>query len=375
MIRSFLPVGQGAFYCEQFLIGNAGEKVNVVYDCGSLTDVDLIKEQIESNFIEAETIHGLFISHLDEDHINGVTYLLKRCRVRKIFFPLLTQEDKELTVIEHIIKYGEQEGFLRAFINDPYNAVKQLNLQYEPELYQISEWNEDLSNTNDLMVGSGQNLFEYIFNDIKIDREFENDWRFIPFNFRQKERVEQLYKNLENLFGCELTAKDLESKWRSGILDDRKKIKEAYAEIKGSLNTNSMTLYSGKKSFELGQRIACIPYDRCWNGCYSGVTGVGCLYLGDYDARGTRKWEDLHNAYKEYWNNIGCVQIPHHGSKHNYNCELAKLDAYCIISAGESNKYQHPHSFVTKDLLLNGRFPYIVSNRKCSEVKLVVETL
>ena len=50
MIRSFLPVGQGAFYCEQFMDDLKREWVNVVYDCGSSTNVKLVEEQIKNNF-------------------------------------------------------------------------------------------------------------------------------------------------------------------------------------------------------------------------------------------------------------------------------------------------------------------------------------
>lgn len=32
MIRSFLPVGQGAFYCEQFMWNFETERINIVYD-------------------------------------------------------------------------------------------------------------------------------------------------------------------------------------------------------------------------------------------------------------------------------------------------------------------------------------------------------
>ena len=39
MIRSFLPVGQGAFYTEQFDCG-----MNIVYDCGSSTGKSAVEE-------------------------------------------------------------------------------------------------------------------------------------------------------------------------------------------------------------------------------------------------------------------------------------------------------------------------------------------
>ena len=46
MVRSFLPIGQGAFYCEclHFL----GKTHNIVYDCGSKTNIQILKEQIKT---------------------------------------------------------------------------------------------------------------------------------------------------------------------------------------------------------------------------------------------------------------------------------------------------------------------------------------
>lgn len=34
MIRSIMSVGQGAFYCEKFILEN--ENINIVYDCGTI---------------------------------------------------------------------------------------------------------------------------------------------------------------------------------------------------------------------------------------------------------------------------------------------------------------------------------------------------
>lgn len=73
MIRKFLPVGQGAFYYEHFgeCETSTGKVINVVYDCGSSTDVKIVEQQIERNFSRKEKINALVISHLHEDHING----------------------------------------------------------------------------------------------------------------------------------------------------------------------------------------------------------------------------------------------------------------------------------------------------------------
>lgn len=103
MIRSFLPVGQGAFYCEQFEGWGDNEDVNIVYDCGSSTNVKLVEKQIRDNFYKGQTIHAVFISHLDDDHINGIPFLLKYCHVKKMFFPLITEKNTKYISLLNII--------------------------------------------------------------------------------------------------------------------------------------------------------------------------------------------------------------------------------------------------------------------------------
>lgn len=116
MIRSILPVGQGAFYLEQFKLDSG--KINVVYDCGSGTSVDLINRQIDDVFDSGEEIHAVFISHLDMDHINGIKHLLKHCHVRHIFFPLVTRKAIPLLLLNCFYKSGkaDPESFVFRFI-------------------------------------------------------------------------------------------------------------------------------------------------------------------------------------------------------------------------------------------------------------------
>src|SRR5699024_6704712 len=130
------------------------------------------------------------------------------------------------------------------------------------------------------------------------------------------------------------------------------KIKESYKKIQGGLNTNSMTLFSGEIEYKLRQFRRICYYIICWIavlGCcnrYCFYKPSGCIYTGDYDALDKTKWEELEKAYREYWEHIGCVQIPHHGSKNNFNQNFLKMNAFFIISAGYSNKYGHPHESV-----------------------------
>ena len=71
IIRTFHPVGQGAFYSERH------ENFNVVYDCGTeypkRTDKG-IKRTVETAFRKDEEIDILFISHFDFDHVGHIDY-------------------------------------------------------------------------------------------------------------------------------------------------------------------------------------------------------------------------------------------------------------------------------------------------------------
>ena len=83
--------------------------------------------------------------------------------------------------------------------------------------------------------------------------------------------------------------------------------------------------------------------------------------------------KELKKAYSEYWDYIGCVQIPHHGSYKNYNKEFALFDAYFIISSGLNNRYRHPSGSVIKNLLLNNKYPQIVTEQQSSEAILKID--
>jgi hypothetical protein len=69
MIRTFHPVGQGAFYTEQHLLEN-GSVFTVVFDCGSGKRISNNMQTRISNSFRIETVIAvLFISHILSLHI------------------------------------------------------------------------------------------------------------------------------------------------------------------------------------------------------------------------------------------------------------------------------------------------------------------
>ena len=346
--RLILPVGQGAFYVEKFKNGK-----NIVYDCGSISNRKKIPKLIEKYFGKNEAIEALFISHLDKDHMNGVEELLKQCEVKRICFPLITEEMKLALKIKVMIEEAmgnSYSKFMKEFVEDPEAAIKKIKEDIKIKLIEILPNDEENNKKNDnedtknqkikrIKKKSGEDIAEEIEG---LEHSCnENKWELIPYNFKQETRINEFEKKLEKEFGKKISLKEVEKIWKENE-DNREKIKKVYESLKGDLNTNSMTLFSGVRQVEKQMQ-----YD-------SSYVKVGCLYTGDYEAKGKNKWETLEEAYKEYWAWISMIQVPHHGSARNCNDALISKKAVYFLSAGEKNSYKHPSHEVVEDI----RFKY-----------------
>lgn len=162
-MRSFLSIGQGAFYCECFEQVEIHDVINVVYDCGSLTSKQIMEQEIRNNFWTGKVIDALFISHLDEDHMNGIPYLLKYCNVKRTYFPLITTKNRQLMEIYY--RFNNIDGFSFDFFSDPHKTVR--NISAETTVTGIDEANSEGSRENVRQEGteyhrSGEDIFESI---------------------------------------------------------------------------------------------------------------------------------------------------------------------------------------------------------------------
>ena len=97
--RVLHPVGQGAFFTEQFYDDNQDTLMyNVVYDCGSKSSgiQKQMERTIESTLHDKKTIDAMFLSHFDDDHINFVNYLKTNGHLSgtRLFIPMLKEEEK-----------------------------------------------------------------------------------------------------------------------------------------------------------------------------------------------------------------------------------------------------------------------------------------
>lgn len=340
--RTFYPVGQGAFYVEEFKLSE-DSKFTIVYDCGSTTlGVREFKKRIKGIFPKEYQIDVLFISHFHVDHINGIEALKEHCKIRRVVLPLINNDEETILEFSNYIETKKKHS----------NLIRNPKRYFGEETIIIKI--KSISIDSRLNEGETRNIL-----DIIRDEELPSgtiftypniDWLFIPFNYKQNERRVEFEENLRYI-GKGLSLEDIKT------IDDIKKygkeLKEAYEAVEGDLNENSMALYSGPHKnplylyplffyryrymqFNLFRRYKPLKV-------YHKKILSGCLYTGDINLNERNIVEDIEKQLGKVMPFIGTLQIPHHGSIHNFKESILENNISCAVcSFGIKNSYGHP---------------------------------
>lgn len=355
MERTINAIGQGAFYTEQFYNG-----INVVYDCGSETNLMLLKKTIDNRFKHISQINLVFISHFHNDHINGLPYLLLNYNVKNVVIPYLNQNEIiihlfELAIYCHLNNNINlvEENILAYIIesagDNPSERVRNLDFDIR-----ITTVGEEQSEKQEIEI---DNISTKITSGSSIIIN-EGQWNYIPYNYKQDIYYVLLEAAINKLLGkMPSTYEEIKS-----IIENkytREEIIKAYKLVFGSsgLNNSSMAVFSGQKCDQFLEIKRLGVHDEFW---YY-IKKAGCLYTGDINISDSAKWGELKANYRKVWKNIQVMQLPHHGSKNNFFKNIAKEEFEFFLCAGKKNKYAHPDFEVVREILFNGRLLNIIS--------------
>ena len=390
MQRILHPVGQGAFYTEQFLIQNTSfehsKLINVVLDCGSET-TSLLENEIIRTFPRGSVVDMLFLSHFDRDHINGVDFLVDRCKlktnlkpIRYLFLPLLNDQQKIIAWLETgIDKFGIND-LLERFSAEKIIFVKPL----EDSEIETRVTRREIPDNNETEEYEYRSIpLESIQNEIEsgtgVRTNEVNNWIYVPFNavdneiyskfsdFLKEKRKTEIWNKINNV-GISYSLNEISERLDKSDWEEIKKVyKEFHEKVLKDKNSTSLLVYSGPSLFllkkinsqnwKIDSEVSYLldprrVTNRLLPHFYQKTSGA--LYTGDINLskliknKGSREetvFTRIYNILGPAAKYVGLIQVPHHGSLYNFNLQIIVNfpDAKdYFFSYGENNKYGHP---------------------------------
>lgn len=400
----FHPVGQGGFYTGEIKINKRQiEEFNFVYDCGAILERNKIQESIELyRNGHNKKLDVLVLSHLDDDHVNGVKQLLEGKICKHIYLPYLNPIQRLFVAIRHVETDTPNYDDFIDFLVSPHNYLLNIEgVSVEEIVYILG--NQDGDYTTDDSPKEPINIDDQKFNfedsleiikpeDLLSDMRDINGainktkivfkkgnntvrlgliWEFYLYNELAKENKTEKYEiAVKKICGLsesdKLCQSDLER-----ILSDSEKLKElrdTYRDIFKNLNKTGLVIQHKPLSYSKAYFIK-----RC-------NTNFHHHYFNRYSSSNSHlfsenktmpinyKWgvtlltgdislDQIENSHyiKDHLSECLVFQVPHHGSKTGWDASFlqclnnnAKTSA--IINFGYGNIFGHPRYSVLKDL-------------------------
>lgn len=362
--RTFHPVGHGAFYTERFYEGD-NCVYTAVYDCGSNTlSSNELSSLVTKEFPQGSKIDALFISHFDNDHVNGIQYLLNYCE--RIYVPALTPLEKITAFV-----YNSITGNVAAN-----NVMQTIYTRHKEKVVEVEPFStSDIRKERERKDASVHNGSLPAGMPIRANSA-RSYWIYLPFHLKTPINIPTPIKNTfadainDNIVDFSKVAETIKAK---GI-PETKRLFDGIITVR-KRNFYSMAVYSG-----YDKRACCsMCYCRCCcdecccecnKFCKQNVlckVKANCLYMGDFEAR-YKNVSDLTNFYKCYLFRSKTIQVPHHGSSsigNQYNYDL-----YCHCNIGvisTANDGKVSTTTVVQQLLQRGVAPMLVDSNPLSK--------
>ena len=374
--RTFHPVGQGAFFTEQFFDNNQDMLLyNVVYDCGSKSkDISTQMERdIRNCFHDRKKIDVLFLSHFDDDHVKYVGHLKKEGYLQgtRIFIPMVLDE-----IRLGIEPYSTNYQFVLSLNEQGENGTKVVLVNFdESDAEGAAPINADEPQTIEDIKGgrikSGTTLRpkDYRIGEI---------WRYTLVNVQFKELIAEFKQKLDEsdpkLDYDQLNDVDYVER---NIVSLRKVYQKLGKKPKDgtAINLNSLLVMSYPLKPE-----NCEPfgYRRMSNWYYNWLFGVNigyvgsCLYTGDTSANEAFVWDRIIKMIEQclgQGQKLTMMQVPHHGSRYSYDDKLVNSDSW-VNGFTNYDPYYSQHIFddnLPMKFAIKNKMLVLVTREYCSQ--------
>ena len=389
----FWNVGQGLFSSGRIQMGDA-PSFHWVYDCGTNSSQKLIQNAVQKYNQQENNadIDLLVLSHFDKDHISGVKELLKNKRKIKRwvvpYYPLwqrlviaslldIQPDDEEWAFYQNPIQYFKTD-FAKELKETQFLLLpakeneSEISISLDPSNFDDVLSFETTKKLSDEFANLEQNVHWLNPDKALLLRKGEEQFEFVLYNVP----FHLLAKVPTNLTAFQKQVKQIIQSHQSNSTDPTPALKTLYtlAFGNGSKNKNIISQYLYIRNIKLPSfwgmgnnhifdvstdnenEIAVIPKDKTKN---------AILYTGDAFLNDLPLLTDLTQSLgAERMARIYCLQVPHHGSKYNWQQGLAKILSPCIsvFSADSQRRKGHPHGEVLKDFAIYT--PILVNKNK-----------
>lgn len=412
----FHPVGQGIFASGTVADIDSPIPFHWVFDCGSVSRATTLTPIVRRyrDLVLDGYLDLLCISHFDNDHVNGLGDLLPGLHVGTVVLPYCSNLER---LIVGARNPSNEAGYLQflgnpvAFLLERAASIQQIIIVGGPSgdqppldlpdrppnidgpaeppprpegwIFKVLEGPQDASERvcDAKTLAAAQTRRTAIchapssFQGFAVPTTRAANWEFLffhkPINPVSIEAIKQQVARV--LQSLKQTNPDIDV---TGILSDesvQKRIKSAYVaglkaagRIGESINTTSLCVYSGPELDRLTGSEVLPPWPGTLVGAPSGnqchfnffPDHCSVLYTGDANLKlPENRAELLEFLSQPRWDHVCVLQIPHHGSRENWQVgsadEFAHL--YSVFCADETHKgYKHPSREVVLDLIHRG---------------------
>lgn len=409
-------VGQGGFHTGQLfghtdrgLVIRTAHSVDVfasapfqyVYDCGSRQAAHC--SAVTRRFIGTcggRALDLLFLSHFDEDHVNGVPILLDKqlgVKVETIVMPWVDDVERLIAFARAKTRGSKISPFFLALLVDPIEALsvfgpgRILFIRSGPggpdgeegevptfgpdgeagfRVKLISGGSGDRSKSRGgSFVPSGVGGVIIADHDTALGVSVASSnasWLFKPYvHPADPTLVKRFEREVEQRFGWpwySFRTKVKDKAIRLSLTTDRAKsriLADAYKAAFGNRNLTSLCIYSGPDLYRGHQPALMIELgrERCRR-----VKKIGWLGTGDVPLANPSDAHTFLDHFQEQHGDVATFGLPHHGAKANHSMHVIGLlrPASCYAPAKPPRNWKHPHPDVFSDVeSLGGRAVHV----------------
>ncbi|MGY3690557.1 hypothetical protein ACVIGA_000637 [Bradyrhizobium sp. USDA 3240] len=399
-------VGHGCFHTG--VLGTQDPLLRWVYDCGSWTKKELLKERVDQyaarltpDRVRDRDIDLLFASHFDADHVSGLDYLLSRSRatpirVHTVIIPYMSPE-ASFAVLAKAVSENNCTAELMEVVIRPVHffasrGVKRVIFQMPKRLDgggnpadpvldpppAPPRGRPPVSGLPDVLTPvfvnrDGTQLAEQVDPETKIRvanaaygtvcgvvaNDVWADWWFLPYAYEWRENHAELSNVAKQVVGLAPDEDGFNDRL-SGQLQTKDGImgvKSIFASLDS--NQTSLSLYAGSQV-------------RRGFGAAPGQQPAGWLLTGDAKLKAKARMEEWKDAFSFASGSTGHLMVPHHGAEDNFNAELltfaGKARHFVTVNAQDDESKKRPSAAVRETSKAAKKELHVVSEREASRM-------